>query len=385
MRAAIAIALVILIIGPGYRPMPTQAKAGGVPGMESIRMIDALTGWAVTHEPGAERLLHTTNGGMHWTDVTPFNPSGGLIANYHVAVLTSLLAWVSSSDTATGTLTGTTQIFHTVDGGRTWRNVAIPALSATSIHFINPNNGWLLSMEEAGTGMGNEAVNIYRSTDGGATWIKVTSTSAGNERSGLPLEGGKMAITFLDATTGWVTGGGIVSDQLHLYVTHDGGHTWRQQRIPLPVQVTSPWADHPTPPKFFTARDGILAVGYAYGETQNPPSHVSIVVFYATHDGGTTWAYTTPVPATLTSWDSPPSFADMNHGWATNVNSLYATSDAGHQWTTIRPGPLFADVKQLDFMSPRVGWAVRQTFPFLLKTVDGGHTWAPVTYTISRQ
>ena len=382
MRAVIGIVVATLIFSHGYGPVRAQTR-GDVPGLDLIHVVDALTGWAVTHEPGAERLLHTSNGGKHWVDVSPQKPSGEQAGSYCVSVLSSLAAWVALSDTAAWTLTGTTHIFHTVDGGRTWSSVAVRALEAVSIYFINPRDGWLVSKEEDGTGMGREAANIHRSTDGGITWIKVAGTSAHDESSGLPLVGAKMAITFRDATTGWITGGGIVSDQLHLYVTHDGGRTWREQKIPLPPQVTSPWQSHPTPPKFFTAQDGILAVEYDYGETQQPPSFVAIVVFYVTHDGGTTWASTTPVPARLISWDSPPSLVDMNHGWVTDGDALYVTTDGGRRWMKSRPEPPFADVKQLDFISPRIGWALRETFPFLLKTDDGGHTWVPVSYTIS--
>ena len=106
-----------------------------------------------------------------------------------------------------------------------------------------------------------------------------------------------------------------------------------------------------------------------------------IFVFYMTHDGGANWKYTTPLSACCSSVN----FADINHGWVTDGHLLYMTADGGGHWTAVPPGPLFADVRQLDFVSPRVRWAVRQTSPFLLKTLDSGHTWIPVTYTVLRQ
>ena len=72
----------------------------------------------------------------------------------------------------------------------------------------------------------------------------------------------------------------------------------------------------------------------------------------------------------------------MNHGWIADGDILYVTNDGGSQWTTIPPSPRFANVKQVDFISPQVGWAV--TPASLLKTEDGGFTWAPVAYTISQ-
>lgn len=140
------------------------------------------------------------------------------------------------------------------------------------------------------------------------------------------------------------------------------------------------------PPTFFSPRDGVLPVSISYSiKNEYCESGRTVVVFYATHDGGATWVYTTPVMVTTGNHEPPSSFADMNHGWVTEGNVLYRTTDGGRRWTQILLPSLFADTKQLDFISPQVGWATRETAPFLLKTVDGGHTWAPAIYTISRR
>ncbi len=359
MRPAIAIVIVALALGPGYGPVLAQTRPSTVPALESIRMINALTGWAVT---ATKALLRTTDGGTNWRDVTPLSPPGHRIVVDHVAVLASLIAWVSWG----------TQIFHTVDGGRTWRQVISPAYDVRSIHFVNNRDGWLLSAEVVP--MGSENADIYRTIDGGESWFKVASARHDDESSGLPFDGTKLDVFFLDATTGWVTGTLLGPDSLYLYVTRDGGRTWRQQTLSLPPQVKPPWYNETTPPTFFTARDGVLPVFYSYGS--------AVAVFYATHDGGSTWTYTTPV--SVTKYGSPSSFVDVYHGWVAEGDTLYVTGDGGHQWTKSRPGQPFAGVRQLDFISLRVGLAVRQMSPFLLKTLDGGHTWAPVPYFVSR-
>ncbi len=358
---------------PDHAPCPLFRGVCDVPSLNSIHMIDALTGWAVTHKQEANTLLRTIDGGTQWTDVTPLTSSGQQVGAGPVAVLTSSTAWVANG----------TKIFHTIDGGRTWRKVALPAGPSdyvTSIDFINPREGWLLVA--TGVWMANEAVDIYRSTDGGENWVKVAGAAADNASSGLSTAGSKGAIAFRSATTGWITGAnGPAHDELFLYVTYDSGRTWREQGLSVPPQVTSPWFAETAPPKFFTARDGILPVSYSYGTNSN--SYGS-VVFYVTHDGGMTWTYATPVPATLTMWNVTLSFVDMNRGWATDGDALYETSNGGRQWTRIPPAQLLADVKQLDFISPQVGWAVIKISPYLLKTLDGGRTWIPVLYTISR-
>lgn len=149
------------------------------------------------------------------------------------------------------------------------------------------------------------------------------------------------------------------------------------------------WAARARQPKFFTDRDGIMRVDYAHylfnDSTGDEQGIGAVFVYYVTRDGGMTWTHTMPVSVRYIDDRRSSSFADMNHGWVTDDDGLYVTSDGGRRWTTIRPGPLLADVKQLDFISPQLGWAVSKIPPYLLKTLDGGRTWMPVKYSISRQ
>jgi photosystem II stability/assembly factor-like uncharacterized protein len=146
--------------------------------------------------------------------------------------------------------------------------------------------------------------------------------------------------------------------------------------------------------KFFTAQDGIFPVVYAPLNDAGEEIRMRLVL-YVTHNGGTTWAHTTPVPGNVSKIGDEASVihdavADMNHVWVQQGDELHVTSDGGRQWVTLPSNPLFADVIQLEFISSEVGWAVGRsrgimpTSPFLLKTLDGGRTWSPVTYTISR-
>lgn len=393
-RVAIGFVIVTLTLGLGYGDALPQARAGNVHPLESVRMLDALTGWAVTviREPGVNALLRTTDGGVHWTDVTPVGSSGQEIGAYRVDVLTSLIAWVSWDEFFHNVLSD--NLSHTIDGGRTWRTLTIPpsTTSVQSMHFINPHDGWLVS--DQGANVASEEQVIYRSTDGGQTWIKVASTRPFKATgSGLQLQSGLyFDFAFLNATTGWVTGINLADDLVYLYVTHDGGRTWHPQKLPLPLLVTSLWEGITKPPMFFSARHGILPVFYDNLDSQSYRPIASFAIFYVTDDGGMTWTSTTPVSTahsgivldrhgqSLRTY----SFVDANRGWLADGDVLYATSDGGRQWMKIQPAPPFTDVKQLDFISSQVGWALRQTSPFLLKTLDGGRTWAPVAYTISR-
>lgn len=386
MRTALTIVMLTFTLGLACRPVHDQARAGDAPALEEIHMVDRQTGWAMTsrsHVGVCERescLLRTTDGGSQWKDVTPTSSLGQKARVSRISVLSSLFAWVLP----VAELDSSAQILSTADGGRTWKSATIPPpagftrVSASSISFINDREGWLIVFLVAYSG--HEEDEIYHSIDGGETWTKVASATREDDSSGLPITGDKDAILFLNPTTGWITGVTIEEDWLYVYATHDSGRTWQQQVMPLPKELTPHWNAFPKLPKFFTARDGILPVYYSL--PNNSGLETVIVAFYVTHDSGKTWTYTTPGP--VGSSDVAHGVADTNHLWVKQGNVVYATTDGGRHWTPLPRNPLFASVIQVDFVSPQVGWALRYEFPFLLKTVDGGRTWIPVTYTIMR-
>lgn len=376
MRFALVITTAILTLGLASQSTHGQARAGDAPALRTIHMVDAQTGWAILINYGSGSVLgRTTDGGNHWIDVTPVSSSGQKVNVWRITVLSSHIAWVMPSGPVGST---TTEIFGTIDGGRTWRGAAIPAPAVTAISFINPREGWLLASR--GAAMMKEDVEIYRSTDGGETWIAV-ARAAPYGNSGLPFDGGKSSITFANSTTGWITGADV-HYSLYLYVTHDSGRTWREENLPLPPRLTPHWGAGAHAPKPFTTRDVILRVDHALRNDSGEKIGM-IVVFYLSKDGGRTWTYTMPARRVNDSY--PSSFADMNHGWVMDGYALYMTNDGGRRWTTIHPSQLPVDVTQLAFITPQVGWAIRERAPSLHETLDGGLTWVPLPYTILRQ
>jgi photosystem II stability/assembly factor-like uncharacterized protein len=383
-RAAVAVVTAIAVLaaagGLVFASGPDEADD-----LSLIRMMGPLAGWAVTaiREPGPNRLLHTNDGGAHWDDVTPQAAAYGVS---RPALLTPLIAWIEGP-----------ALLQTADGGHTWQSVGpLPMFRARGnsalfpagglLDFIDPRNGWRMTGAAAGE---NEEVYLHRTADGGASWAQIAYAANGDERSGLPFAGAKAGITFVDAATGWVTGSGSGCGRTYLYASRDGGRTWRPQPLPLPRRVRSRWNASTQPPVFFSIRDGVLPVSVAYAvKDESCEAGQRVIVFYATHDGGATWTASTPVMGRgVAAW----SFADMSHGWALGESALYRTTDGGRQWTLLPLPPEFADIHELDFISPQVGWAVRgsmwtlkQTPGSFLKTVDGGQTWAPVAYTVSR-
>jgi photosystem II stability/assembly factor-like uncharacterized protein len=365
MRAATFVILTLAVsLGSG----PAFAK-DGCGRFSSLHMIDARTGWAEEVEGGVgaglsvSSVVRTTDGGIHWRDATPRPSSPHQIyrGTFSVGWLSALNAWISTymlPQNPDGSRSPV--LFTTSNGGETWKTNALP--HGGYVDFINARDGWLVS--------GN---GVYRSTDGGETWGKIGSAE-------FPGRFDPAGMTFLSATTGWITGSGDARDGIYLLVTRDGGHTWQRQKLSLPPQVTPPFAYYTVPPKFFTPRDGVLS-----------QPHVSYVVLYVTHDGGTTWMPTTPLTFPQGYYrggsfaDVGGSLVDVNHGWVTDGDTLYATNDGGRRWAAIRPGWPFREVGGLDFISIQVGWATGHfvNAPFLLRTIDGGHTWTDLSQDLS--
>src|SRR5205823_1565793 len=139
--------------------------------------------------------------------------------------------------------TATASIFHTVDGGRTWRraSVALPirGLGVQQIDFVDPLHGWLLV--NLGTAAGSQGVDVLRSSDGGAHWTSVSLTAGTRATPGsLPLSGDKNGITFRSTSTGFAAG--FVAGPpgfAWLYVTHNAGRTWQHHSLPPPLAYQS--------------------------------------------------------------------------------------------------------------------------------------------------
>ncbi len=282
----------------------------------SIRMLNTNNGWALTRQS----ILLTTDGGLHWRDVSPANLSG-IVGNQGVrdgAFFDASTAWVSLD-----TNDGAVQILRTSDDGQHWETTLLGNGIPDRAHFVNAQDGWIEI--DRGAAMGSEEVDIYQTTNGGQTWNMVSGTGhTGNSAAGsLPFSGDKTGISFKDTTTGWATGYSAATNFTWLYVTHDGGKTWQHQDLPLPQGISN--VGTTTPPVFF-GNTGFLPVTGSQRDE----------VLYVTHDGGITWKSTTPLPINMGSFSETNGVYvfDVNHTWVSDGNTFYSTLDGGQHWTT---------------------------------------------------
>ena len=394
------------------------SRTAGLNRFLSIHMLDTTTGWAQITDGLIARfvVLRTTDGGSHWQDVTP--PQLTTPVDDNPAMLYALnatMAWVTDALPVPGFRPARYHgvLFRTTDAGQTWQRIALPPsvpdnFSISKVQFLNAQIGWITISSQPSVGKIQE--DYWQTNDGGQTWSNITTSIPS-----IPA-GSNGVITFLDAQTWWVTDNTPRNGKPVIAVTHDAGATWHQQVLPVPAGVVFhshlPGGLLAEIPQVFSARDGLLTVG---GRD---------MVVYVTHDGGDTWRPTTPVLSQATNQNggyrltiaSSLIFSDMNHGllWeevtpvagtkSPATNRLLITTDGGQHWTTISvsmPGGQRGQTVSLDnvwnswlnpdFVSGQVGWLIGYYSPpaseplqnVLFKTVDGGHTWTVVHYSIS--
>ncbi len=346
---------------PTNPPSPTSIPAlalppvGNFPSVQSLDMLDANSGWALS----SNQILRTAEGGTSWYNATPAGLS--TVAPAVSYFLNDTTAWllVSGGSPTSGTL------YHTTDGGSHWTSSAVP-FGGGSMQFLDSNNGWL--MAGLGAAMSHMAVAIYRTSDGGATWSQVFTDEPNvpNTSDSLPFVGDKNGRSASDMDHAWVTGAEPVSDFIYVYATQDGGRTWSGQNLSLPTAFSGAMTNA-NPPQFFSNGEAVLPVGvYA-----NNPA----LILYVSHDKGQTWAATTPVTLNgRASLPDPQDFFVWDGG-----SSLFVSHDSGATWTTVTTNVnLTNNLSSFQFVNATSGWAITMDASgnsTLYQTTDGGATW----------
>jgi len=198
-------------------------------------------------------------------------------------------------------------------------------------------------------------------------------------------------MTFVSPTSGW--GETCRIDAPALLVTHDGGVTWKLQRLPSALIDGGCPCEAPLP-VFFNDNQGILLGS----------------VLLATSDGGTTWVERSLPPPIASCCGSAVwrvfqvDFLDANIGWAIAPppgwkkaspvrDWLYRTSDGGQTWALVQKElPLGWPITGLLVVDGNDAFAAQDQNATggapvgpgteLLKTTDGGRTWRVVALQI---
>ena len=304
--------------------------------IDRLRFLDKTHGWAVQSSGiGAYKLLKTSDG-ESWEQIGTVTASWGLL-EYQFLSPTQGLYLDGNANVS--------HIFHTADGGRTWKEVFPPSACAAKLevqglmqntqctlramHFASRLVGYAIGGSYTDRG----ALFIAKTEDGGVTW----SISVIRDFGQLGPGGGNdyQGLVFKDENTGFANLGHLGGSQP--FVTSDGGRTWHGLAASLPGVM-----------KFADPEIGWAFDHYNYG--------LDYTVRY-TSDGGTRWTSRTfHFPAEVTGFSLPRrdcGYVVGNHGMIYRYRVVPATYQAvAHSVDApVMPGfdsPVFSEVATLN-------------------------------------
>ena len=360
-------------------------------------------------------LFRTDDGGLHWNArVSWIGWAQQILATPNGREVTV----VGAPDTPGAGL------LHSTDGGTHWSTFGYPPSEGQAVQknckfgtpacvqlnltaqvdFVSSREGWVFSQEAT-----YAIVDLFHTTDSGATWsltrvdtkaafnvdiAKGTTDSVGNVDH--QLQG---RLVFGNSSTAWF----VPDIGAEVFVTHDGGGTWRAQTLAMPAGVSGRRTAVTNSVRLFSnGKDGVISVyeqkaGSAtsrVGYDSNPYQFE-----YTTTDGGDNWSKPTHTPAVEMPFkvgaptgtyfvDVILDFVDATH-WVglpmgpwdgpQPLAGFMRTNDAGQHWD-ILPATKFQGSGIFDFVDILRGWAYASESSglSLFRTADGGVTWTPV-------
>jgi len=368
---------------------PTPFDPSSLPSVESVGRLSLGQGWVQT----GGRLMWTADAGETWLDITPpglpacLGAVGCSSSVDQPFFLDAARAWLPVLQGEDDVPPTTLSVFYTGNGGMDWASYTVvefaepsycpgPAcVSSVDLDFVDSQNGWLAAYAP----MGNisDRQYLYRTGDGGQSWVPLS----------IPVSG---RITFLDAATGWATGGATRWSSEQLIRTQDGGDSWQAVSLAFPEPYNESlgseysWYQEPV---FFSGGSGVLPVRF-----DQPQGAGKAIGFYTTRDGGGSWSLAT----TLQDQEMqrvgelfPIAWSAIDESkWYVSINAArqYLTRDGGQTWEAFPAAGLGgASLVRVRFVSDAEGWGLglicgleSACLQPLFVTHDGGHTWAPM-------
>ncbi|MFL6120125.1 WD40/YVTN/BNR-like repeat-containing protein [Actinophytocola sp.] len=279
-------------------------------------------------------------------------PTGSDARLRGVSAVSRHVAWASGSG-------GT--VLRTVDGGRTWQQVAPPGTATLDFRDIEAFDARTAVALTAGQGAD---ARIYRTSDGGRTW------SAAFQNSDPAAFYNCLA--FFDARHGLATGD-PVNGEFRVLSTSDGGRSWT--RLPGPAALDGEF-------QFSASGQCVTAAGSRDAWLATGGSSVARVLHSS--DRGRTWtASATPLASGESAGVFATAFRDPRTGVAVGgdyanptvgTHALALSRDGGRTWRepATAPAGYRSGVTYHPFL-PNVVLAVGPTGSDV--SFDGGRHW----------
>lgn len=391
---------------------------GQVLNLNDLHMKDQTNGWAIEING---HIVHTTDGGYTWQDVTPPIEVNQLFLEAGFFALDANTAWATPGEFVNcylrkcgKTEINTVSVWRTNNGGKDWqvgepisvsidrmgKGVPIQDYVPVKMQFLDIQTGWLM-IDGGIRGEGNKWQTtgpvLFQTTDGGNHWVVANDPrhDFNFPVSENPPSSMATGFAFLDRQTGWVVAQNqlagiryvpveevIARGALHLQKTEDGGSSFVDIPLWFPVDLTQPEYKG-------------LSIGCGVGQILAiPPDNVELKWNCAI----TTNPYTPYYLFTMLSGDGQPwlhlystgneFFRNEKEGWRQpcmyvgTLCPLEHTSDGGVTWTTIKK--VNWGVWQFDFFDSKSGWAIifandSSGTKGLVQTSNGGETWVEIT------
>lgn len=279
-------------------------------------------------------VLHTIDGGRHWTRET-IGGAGGLDLRA-IAATSDLVAHAMS-------IADSSRIYRTTDGGKSWRLRWAATRKGTfldAIRFWDAQHGIAMSDPVDGRFL------IVTTDDGGESWQELPA-----ERipPALPGEGafaasGTCLTVYGDFDVWLASGGGSVA---RLYHSSDRGRTWTVHDTPIRAGVPSAGIFSVA---FRDARHGVIAGG----DYQQPALRGRNLA--VTSDGGATWTLADSA-ASPAGYRSAVAYVPGTEGRtliAVGLSGTDISRDGGRSWTQVDS----IAYNSVQFASPDAGWTV---------------------------
>jgi len=326
------------MIGSENRGITWQLKTAGIPSnfftlALSVAGEDTILACGLTGGRGA--MLRSSDGGDHWQDIVVSDDSGFSSLSF----ANSQVGYCATMDEA---------VLKTVDGGRNWIRISLPASTAKQVRCITTIGD---SIVLAGDNFGR----LFRSSNAGQTWDSIawdTASSGSGQWVLFPH-----AFEFFGNELTVLGSPDYIN---YVYRSRDSGRTWNvlfdsTRRSPLPPLALESFAMRPNGTGIRAGTPGLIQ---------------------RTTDSGNTWV--TTAYSIMTTFNAI-AFTDSLTGYVFGVgNEMMTTTDGGVTWRTrlvwdTSPGPDFNDAL---FLTKDSGIAVGSgPLATYFSTSDGGGTW----------
>ena len=175
------------------------------------------------------------------------------------------------------------KVLQSTDEGKTWEKSNVttsPQVRARFLDFASEQNGFLIISYDRT--MGFEANAIYKTEDGGESWLLAGFVEQTNQH----VSGGG----FMNEQIGYISFGSVREndepERPSLYRTADGGETWKELEIPIPLEYEGIFLEAEVPT--FDGTQGILLVNQGpEGDYQGG----NVMARFTSVDEGATWFF----------------------------------------------------------------------------------------------